>query len=50
VLKSYLHRGGTTGALGYPTSRVRADGSGGTLAEFEHGTIVCPKGGSCRLT
>jgi len=50
VLKSYLHRGGTTGALGYPTSRVRADGSGGMLAEFEHGTIVCPKGGSCRLT
>jgi uncharacterized protein with LGFP repeats len=49
VLKSYLHRGGTTGALGFPTSRVRADGDGGTLADFEHGTIVCPKGRSCRL-
>jgi hypothetical protein len=28
---------------------VRADGNGGTLAGFEHGTIVCPKGQSCRL-
>lgn len=49
VLAEYLDRGGTDGALGFPTSRVRDDGAGGTRAEFEHGTIVCPDGQGCRL-
>ena len=49
VLAEYLDRGGTDGALGFPTSRVRDDGAGGTLADFEHGTIVCPDGQGCRL-
>jgi SpoIID/LytB domain protein len=48
VLREYLHRGGTDGSLGFPTSRVRSDGSGGSLAEFEHGSIVCPQGHTCR--
>ena len=43
VLDEYLDRGGTDGSLGFPTSRVRGDGSGGSLADFEHGTIVCPE-------
>ncbi|HWC72267.1 MAG TPA: SpoIID/LytB domain-containing protein [Actinomycetota bacterium] len=49
VLKEYLHRGGADGRLGFPTSRVHADGSGGMLADFEHGTIVCPHGRRCGL-
>ena len=49
VLKDYLRRGGPTGSLGFPTSRVRGDGSGGSLASFEHGTIACPDGQACRL-
>ncbi|MGZ8629460.1 MAG: SpoIID/LytB domain-containing protein [Actinomycetota bacterium] len=49
VLGDYMKRGGTDGSLGFPTSRVRSDGSGGSLAEFEHGTIVCPHGQACRL-
>ena len=49
VLHAYLSRGGTDGSLGFPTSRVRPDGGGGSLASFEHGTIVCPKGRTCRL-
>ena len=49
VLGEYLHRGGTDGPLGFPTSRVRPDGSGGSRADFEHGTIVCPDGQGCRL-
>ena len=32
VLAEYLDRGGTDGSLGFPTSRVRDDGGGGTLA------------------
>lgn len=49
VLGEYLDRRGTDGSLGFPTSRVRPDGSGGSLARFEHGTIVCPKGRACRV-
>ena len=49
VLDEYLDRGGTDGALGFPTSRIRADGAGGALADFQHGTIVCPDGQGCRL-
>jgi SpoIID/LytB domain protein len=49
VLAEYLDRGGTDGALGFPTSHVRDDGAGGTLADFEHGTIACPDGQGCRL-
>jgi hypothetical protein len=49
VLADYLDRGGTDGSLGFPTSRVRDDGAGGTLADFEHGTIACPDGQGCRL-
>jgi hypothetical protein len=49
VLDEYMDRGGTDGALGFPTSRVRSDGSGGSVADFEHGTIVCPQSEACRL-
>lgn len=49
VLREYLDRNGVEGPLGFPTSRVRGDGSGGSLADFEHGTIVCPDGQACRL-
>ncbi|CAN5773402.1 hypothetical protein BH18ACT17_BH18ACT17_00890 [soil metagenome] len=49
VLDEYLSRGGTDGSLGFPTSRVRSDGNGGSLADFEHGRIVCPNGRSCRV-
>jgi SpoIID/LytB domain protein len=49
VLGAYMRRGGTRGSLGFPTSRVRRDGGGGSLARFEHGTIVCPKGRACRV-
>ena len=49
VLAEYLDRGGSDGPLGFPTSRVRSDGSGGSLAEFQHGTIACPQGRPCRL-
>ena len=49
VLGEYLDRGGTDGSLGFPTSRVRPDGSGGSSANFEHGTIVCPKSRACRV-
>lgn len=49
VLDEYLDRSGTDGRLGFPTSRVRPDGSGGSFARFEHGTIVCPKSRACRV-
>ncbi len=49
VLKEYLDRNGTEGPLGFPTSRIRRDGGGGSIADFEHGTIVCPAGQACRL-
>ena len=42
VLSEYLDRNGADGALGFPTSRVRGDGNGGSLADFEHGTIPAP--------
>ena len=49
VLSEYLDRNGADGPLGFATSRVRGDGNGGSLADFEHGTIVCPDGQRCRL-
>jgi SpoIID/LytB domain protein len=49
VLGEYLDRNGTDGPLGFPTSRVRGDGNGGSLADFEHGTIVCPDAQPCRI-
>jgi SpoIID/LytB domain protein len=49
VLGEYLDRGGTDGRLGFPTSRVRPDGSGGSFANFEHGTIVCRESRACRI-
>lgn len=50
VLKAYLAHGGTTGRLGFPTSRVQGAGAGATSATFEHGRIDCPAGGgTCTL-
>jgi SpoIID/LytB domain protein len=48
VLREYLRRGGATGPLGFPTSRVHADGAAGKTASFDHGTIVC-RSGTCSL-
>jgi stage II sporulation protein D len=50
VLAMFVDRGGAVGALGFPTTRVHADGSGGTLATFEHGTIRCPSAGPCSVS
>ena len=47
VLSTYLGRGGASGPLGYPTSRVRRV-DGGVRASFEHGAIACG-GGSCSV-
>lgn len=49
VLTTYLKRGGTGSALGWPTSRVKERRYGGTRAVFQHGTIACPAGQSCRV-
>jgi SpoIID/LytB domain protein len=48
VLKAYIDRGGPTGSLGFPTSRVHDEGSV-TSATFEHGTITCDAG-SCSVS
>jgi SpoIID/LytB domain protein len=48
VLDAYLARGGATGKLGFPLSRVRAMAGGGRRARFVHGRIVCPAGDPCR--
>ena len=48
VLSAYLGHGGAQGALGYPTTRVRAV-DGGRQATFEHGTIFCSHG-SCDVS
>jgi SpoIID/LytB domain protein len=50
VLKVYLRRGGATGSLGYPTTRVQVAPDGTTSARFEHGRILCPAGKACRVT
>lgn len=50
VLTAYLNHGGPTGSLGFPTSRVHGDGSGGTTASFQHGTITCPDAGGCSVS
>ena len=44
VLQAYLDRGGASGSLGFPTSRVQG-GSGTSSATFEHGTITCAASG-----
>jgi SpoIID/LytB domain protein len=49
VLKAYLAHGGTTGHLGFPTSRVHGNGAGATSATFEHGRIDCLGGGTCTV-
>ncbi len=48
VLDTYLRRGGTGSALGFPLTRVRALRGGGRRALFEHGRIACPAGRACR--
>jgi SpoIID/LytB domain protein len=50
VLGTYLDRSGPTGSLGFPTSRVHGDGSGGSTASFQHGTITCPDAGGCTVS
>jgi SpoIID/LytB domain protein len=48
VMAFYLDRGGASGSLGFPTSRVQQSDNGATSATFEHGTITCPNVGPCR--
>jgi len=49
VLKAYLAHGGTSGRLGFPTSRVKG-GATGSFATFEHGRIDCQTGSGCTLS
>ena len=49
VLSFYLDRDGATGSLGFPTSRVQGHDNGSQSATFEHGTISCGGGGTCRI-
>jgi stage II sporulation protein D len=49
VLSKYLDRNGTSGALGWPITRVKTRRFGGTRASFQHGTIDCPSGKPCRV-
>lgn len=48
VLAFYLDHDGAGGRLGFPTSSVQQSDHGATSATFEHGTITCPNGGTCR--
>ena len=48
VLDAYLSRGGATGSLGYPTTRVHSVG-GRSAADFQHGSISCG-GGGCTVS
>lgn len=48
VMKWYGTQGGAGGSLGFPTSRVEVRENGSESATFEHGTITCGSGGSCR--
>lgn len=50
VLSFYRAQGGPAGSLGFPTTDVREDGSGGTFARFEHGIITCTASGSCTIS
>ena len=50
VLAFYLDHGGAGGPLGFPTSRVLQGNNGSTSATFEHGTIKCSTGGTCRTS
>lgn len=49
VLQAYLALDGAAGSLGFPTSRVQLEGSGGASATFEHGTVSCA-GDACHVT
>ena len=49
ILDRYLARGGATGKLGMPLTRVRPRPGGGVRASFEHGSIVCA-GGTCTVS
>ena len=49
VLDAYLNHGGAGGALGLPTTRVRARDGGGVQAGFRHGQIACA-GGTCTVS
>jgi SpoIID/LytB domain protein len=48
VLRAYLARGGASGELGYPRTRVRTV-DGVRRARFEHGSIACGASG-CEVT
>ena len=37
-------------SLGFPTSRVQTQDNGSHSATFEHGTITCASGGTCRTS
>jgi stage II sporulation protein D len=50
VLASYNGHGGAAGALGFPTSRVQTQDDGSASATFEHGTITCRSGGTCKTS
>jgi len=47
VLGYYLDHGGAVGALGFPTSDVKALSGGSVRSTFEHGTVTCPATGPC---
>jgi len=47
VLGYYLDHGGAGGALGFPTSDVKAMGGGTVRSTFEHGIVTCPATGPC---
>ncbi|MGH2595618.1 MAG: SpoIID/LytB domain-containing protein [Actinomycetota bacterium] len=50
VLAFYLDHDGASGPLGFPTSGVQQADNGAASATFEHGTITCPSGGTCRTS
>ena len=47
VLAYFLHQGGASGGLGFPTSDVTPAGGGAVRSTFEHGTVTCPASGAC---
>jgi stage II sporulation protein D len=50
VLKAYLNKGGATGSLGFPTSRVQVADNHSSSGTFEHGSISCPPPGGSNCT
>ncbi len=50
VMQTYGAQGGAGGPLGFPTSRVQRRENGSEFATFEHGTITCGSGGTCRTS